>query len=168
MPRRLQALVEYRTPDSVARVMTWSDEWNSRVRLAWREQSGTPTVFRSYFRVSLDAQTTTEIAVTNAGHPGYDRSADLRVIYQRADDHDLETALVLAPFATCMMTLDELFPLHASDPRQAGFGIVLLESTSDLAGIAFTRHRGNSALAAEHFLWLYSDHAGEPIWPVGS
>src|ERR1700686_3373104 len=29
-PRRLQALLEYRTPVSAARVMAWSDVWNGR------------------------------------------------------------------------------------------------------------------------------------------
>ncbi len=163
VPRRLQALVEYSGLNSVARVMTWSDEWNSRVRLARRDGSESPTLFRSYFRVVLDDAMSTEIAVTNAGHPGYDRSASARLIFRRNDQPDLETTLVLAPFATCFESLVSLFP-----EAEPGHGIVLLESTSDLASIGFTRHRRTGTLSAEHFLVLYADQAGKLVLPAGS
>jgi hypothetical protein len=168
VPRRLQALVEYSGTNSVARVMTWSDEWNSRVRLARRERRDVPTIFRSYFRVCLDAMASTEIAVTNAGHPGYDRSAEVKVLLKRADHSDLETMLILAPFATKITTLDELFPGILSGDAMPGHGIVLLESSSDLASMGFTRHRRTGALAAEHFLVHYAEQSGELVLPAGS
>ena len=168
VPARLQALVEYRGLESVARVMTWSDEWNSRIRLARRDRSSAATIFRSYFRVCRDANTTTEIAVTNAGHPGYDRTANARLIYRRPGHTDLENTLTLAPFATCMTALEELFPEIVGSEGDTDHGIVLLESSSDLASIGFTRDRRTGALAAEHFLVLYSLQEGKLVLPAGN
>ena len=72
--RDLQALVEYEYGSSVARIMGWSDEWNSRVKLAWRHRNGTANL-GSYYRVWRDPDTTTEVIITNAGHKDYAETA---------------------------------------------------------------------------------------------
>ncbi|TAL43578.1 MAG: hypothetical protein EPN91_06090 [Salinibacterium sp.] len=168
VPGHLQALMEYRRPNSVARVMTWSDEWNSRVRLARRDRSLEPPRYRSYFRVDAGADVVTELAITNAGHNGYDRSAEVRATYRSADGRDWHADFSLTPFATRTATSGELFDGSADRPPMDQPGIVLLESSSDLACIAYTHQCSTGALAAEHFLWLQSEHEGELLLPAGS
>lgn len=168
VPRRLQALLEYRRAESVARVMAWSDEWNSKRRLAQRDRSPDPPRHRSWYRVWEDPDSTTELSITNAGHPGYNRSADVRVTLRAAAGPVGQTDFELAPFATRMVTVEELFPGAREALAPAGLGLALIESRSDLANVAFTRHRASGAIAAEHFLSLPSEHDGEPVVPSGS
>jgi hypothetical protein len=59
VPRRLQALVEYRGAKSIARVMAWSDEWNSIARLARRRQR--PVAPRAFCRVVASRSVDTEL-----------------------------------------------------------------------------------------------------------
>lgn len=167
VPCHLQALLEYRRADSVAHTMTWSDQWNSKVRLARRDRSATPAISRSWFRVLEDAELTTEIAITNAGHGGYDRAADVRLILHGSDGPVAETTLRLAPFATRMATISQLFPDAAASLKPSGLGALVVESASDLANIAFTRHSKSGAIAAEHFMSLPTEHEGRIEWPSG-
>jgi hypothetical protein len=168
VPGHLQALLEYRRADSVAHTMTWSDEWNSKVRLAKRDRSATPAISRSWFRVLEDTDLTTEIAIANAGHDGYDRSADIRLILHGSHGRIAETHFRLAPFATRMATIDQLFPGAIAALAPSGLGMLLAESTSDLANIGFTRHRKSGAIAAEHFMGLPTKHEGRTEWPSGN
>lgn len=168
VPRRLQALFEYRGPESIARTMAWSDEWNSRVRLAQRDRNRTPQVSKSFFRIWEDAELTTEVAITNAGHAGYNRHADVRLLLMTPHGPILETTLRLAPFATCMATIEQLFPDAVAHPGWTGIGLLVTESASDLANLAFTRVRASGAIAAEHFLPLPTEFMGRLEWPAGN
>ncbi len=168
VPRRLQALMEYRNSGSVARIMTWSDEWNSRVKIARREQLVAPPIYRSFFRVLPDSQAITEFSITNAGHSGYDRTAEIRAIFLNAEGQRMEANFALAPYATRFTTLAQLFSEVARESWSSGAGVLLLESTSDLASIGFIAHSDGRSLAAEHFLCLYSEHDGEYLLPAGS
>jgi hypothetical protein len=168
VPGHLQALLEYRSAASVARVMTWSDEWNSFVHLAKRDRSIKPTQYRSWFRIWPDADATTEIAITNAGHDGYDRTADVRATYCDGAGKAIETNFLLAPHATRMGSMKEFFPNAIDALRSAPFGIILIESTSDLANVAYTHHHASGTIAAEHFVSLRSEHEGSIVLPAGS
>jgi hypothetical protein len=165
VPCHLQALLEYRRAGSVARVMTWSDEWNSRVRLARRDRSTIPASYRCWFRIWQDADVVTQIAITNAGHDGYGRVAEIRANYCDSAGTSIETKFFLPAYATRMTDMEQLFP---DTIRSSTIGAVVLESYSDLASIAFTYHRGSGAMAAEHFIWLQSEHEGKIILPSGS
>jgi len=167
VPGHLQALIEYRRPRSVAHTMTWSDEWNSRVKLAKRDRSLSPALYQSWFRVLDDAETTTEIAIVNAGHQGYARSAEVHATLCSRAGVVTETRFTLAPYASRFATAEQLFPgLAATHVDRAMFAIVV-ESTSDLASVGFTHH-GGGALACEHFMSLQSLHDGAIILPAGS
>jgi hypothetical protein len=168
VPGHLQALLEYRRADSVAHSMTWSDEWNSKVRLAKRDRSATPAIGRSWFRVFEDTDFTTEIAIVNAGHEGYDRSAEVRLILHGSHGPIAETKFRLAPFATRMATIGQIFPEAMAALAPSGLGLLLAESTSDLANVGFTRHRKSGAIAAEHFMGLPTEHEGRIEWPSGN
>jgi hypothetical protein len=168
VPGHLQALLEYRRADSVAHTMTWSDEWNSRVRLAKRDRSATPAINRSWFRVLEDTDLSTEVAITNAGHAGYDRSADIRLTLHGSHGPIADAHFQLAPFATRTATIEQLFPGAIAALAPSGLGLLLAESSSDLANVAFTRHRKTGAIAAEHFMALPTEHEGRIEWPSGN
>jgi hypothetical protein len=154
VPRRLQALLEYRGETSVAHVMAWSDEWNSAVRLARRDRRDRPARVQSYFRVVDRGDCTTEIAVTNAGHPGYSRAAHVLLQLEGPEGPIAQTRFELAPYATRMALLSEFFPQARAQLAPGGLGLVVASSESDLANVAFTRSSASGALAAEHFLPL--------------
>jgi hypothetical protein len=168
VPRRLQALLEYRRTGSVARVMTWSDEWNSPVRLAKRDRSAAPPSYRSWFRVWQDDGTTTEFAITNAGHNGYDRPAEIHAIYFDHAGGTIETQFSLPAYATRMTNMEQLFPEAIESLRSPAIGVVVLESASDLASVAYTHHHASGTMSAEHFMWLQSEHDGTIVSPSGS
>jgi hypothetical protein len=167
VPRRLQALLEYRRAGAVARVMAWSDEWNSRVRLAERDRSESPPTMRSYYRVWCDTETETELAITNAGHPGYDRAASVRAVLIGRQGEVAHATFDLPPFATAWWTVRSLFPDATRELAPSGHGLVAIESTSDLANLAFSRHRRSGALAVEHFMVWQTEHAGAIVKVAG-
>lgn len=166
VPCHLQALMEYRSAGSVARMMTWSDEWNSRIRLARRARVAEPPVFGAFSRVLADPHLETEFAVTNAGHAGYQAVADVTAHWRGKNGERASSHFELAPFATLFCTLAQLFP-GLADP-QARAGVVLIESESDLASMAFTRCARGTTLSAEHFMALFTLHQGELLAPAGS
>jgi hypothetical protein len=168
VPRHLQALLEYRNEHSVARTMAWSDEWNSNVRVAKRDRMATPLIGKSCFRIWEDVGLGTEIAITNAGHAGYQRDANVRLVLHGADGPVMETELRLAPFATHMAKVEQLFPGARAALAPSGLGMLLIESSSDLANLAFTRHRQTGAIAAEHFMAMPTEHEGSVEWPPGN
>ncbi|HVZ48763.1 MAG TPA: hypothetical protein VG916_08275 [Gemmatimonadaceae bacterium] len=165
VPWHVQALLEYRRAGGVARVMAWSDEWNSRVKLARRDASASPAVSRSYYRVWCDADVDTQLSITNAGHEGYDRTAAVRALLVGAEGVVAETTFALAPFATRLADVRALFPDADARLAPTGHGLVIVESASDLANVAFSCHRASGALAAEHFMVWETVHEGE-IVPV--
>lgn len=165
VPRHLQALMEYRTDRTVAHTMTWSDQWNSRISLARRDRAtGSLPQYRSWFRVRGDAGLETEVAIANAGHAGYDRDATVLARYRDVHGKMLETTLTLAPYVTATMTLASLFP----DATPATPGMLELESSSDLAGVGYTRHAASGSLACEHTMSLLTWHEGWFLTPAGS
>lgn len=168
VPRRLQALVEYRRPDSVARTMTWSDEWNSKVRIAKRDRCATPPRGRSYFRICEDGEVTTEVSITNAGHAGHERVAEVRLVLYGGDGPLAECSLRILPFATRVVTIEQLFPDLPAALGPSGLGMLLIESASDLANVAFTHHRQTGAVGAEHFISLPMHYDGRIEWPPGA
>lgn len=168
VPFHLQALLEYRATNSVARVMGWSDEWNSDVRVARRERSGQPRPSRAYFRVRDDALAFTQVAITNAGHPGYTETAKVRLVLFGAEGQQLEQTVVLAPYETLWQSIDDLFGHTTTLSGNNGLGVLLLESQTDLAAIAFTFHRDGGAVAAEHFMAIGEFVDGSYVLPSGA
>jgi hypothetical protein len=168
VPCHLQALLEYRRDDSIARTMAWSDEWNSRIRLAKRDRRATPLLSRSFYRVWQDGDLSTEIATTNAGHADYDRNANVRLTLLGNDGQTLKLSFQLPPYATRIATIEQLFPDARTILAPSGLGLLLVESVSDLANLAFTRHRRTGAIAAEHFMALATEHDGKIEWPSGN
>lgn len=169
VPRRLQALLEYRGGDSVAHVMAWSDEWNSAVRLARRARRYSPVLIQSYFRVLERADCATEISITNAGHPGYTRCAQIALELHGPQGLIAETSFELAPYATRMAPVLEIFPQAREQLSPGGIGLLVASSDSDLANVAFTRCGAAGALAAEHFLPLHAlDENGHWLVAAGS
>jgi hypothetical protein len=67
-----------------------------------------------------------------------------------------------------MTTIDALFPEAIGALGSATFGVVVLESSSDLASVGYTHDRRSGALACEHLMWLQSEHNGAIVLPVGS
>jgi len=67
-----------------------------------------------------------------------------------------------------MMSIEQLFPDARTALSPLGLGMVLVESSSDLANIAFTRNLRDGSLADEHFMWLHSEHEGKLLLPSGS
>ncbi len=154
VPRRLQALLEYRADASIAHVMAWSDEWNSAVRLARRDRRDHPALLQSYFRVVERTDCATGISITNAGHPGYARSAQIALELHGPQGLIAKTSFELAPYATRMAPVLEIFPNAREQLSPGGIGLLIASSESDLANVAFTRSSASGALAAEHFLPL--------------
>ncbi|MBG9389078.1 hypothetical protein [Caenimonas aquaedulcis] len=163
VPRRLQALVEYRSAASVAHVMTWSDEWNSVVRLARRDRMAHPVAIESWCRVLQRPGVSTEVAITHAGHPGYARAARVQLRLLDARSEVTRVDFELEAFATRFARVDELFPQAAARLAPTGLGVLVASSASDLANMAFTRRSPGGSLAAEHFMPLLA-RAGDGRW----
>ena len=166
VPRRLQALMEYRYRGGTSRTMVWSDEWNSRIKLHKRSLED-PPVLRSYFRVLLDDSLTSIISVTNAGHSNYGVTAGVTVALLNEAGESCETMYELGPYATRLDRIDELFPDSRSFLQPSGLGIVIVGSVCDLANVCFNEHKVSGALSVEHFMTLPTVYAGGVAWPAG-
>ena len=70
----------YRTRDSVARIMAWSDEWNTAQRRIMRRNAGAG--YLSYFRLLGASFLETWVSVTNAGSHELDQPAECTVIVE--------------------------------------------------------------------------------------
>jgi hypothetical protein len=150
-PRRLQALLEYRSPVGAAHVMAWSDEWNSRLRLHRRAREGALPL-RSYYRAIVREGLTTFISVTNAGHGGYREQAPLSIaLVNRAGERRV-IERTLEPYATLFESVPDLFPGADQFLAPIGVGVIEVESIFDLANVQLTRSDRSGAWAAEHFL----------------
>ena len=148
-PGRLQALMAYRTSNSMARIMAWSDEWNTpHRRIARRRAVGG---YRSYFRILSAPFLETWLGVTNAGNHELDSPADYTVIVENHEGDRVSAQHTLAPWATDWKPLDTLVP-GALELLGGKNGLLLVESESDLAMVCFTRHSTSGRWSAEHLM----------------
>lgn len=169
-PRRLQALLEYRTPVSTARVMAWSDIWNGRdhVRNVRDQLAGAYDVsalyadeylgnsgitYRCHYRVWCRPPMLSYIAVTNCGvRERYDQTVSytIRLVNERGESLTCEGRL--GPHATSYQRIDALFPSADVFLQPSGIGIASIDSTADLAVMHLSRHQISGVFSAEHFL----------------
>jgi hypothetical protein len=142
-PYRLQALLEYRTAVSVARVMLWSDSWNAPDRL--RAQR----TYRALSRVFSRGARQSTLAITNPGvGADYDREAPYVVRLRTARGEEQVHRGTLPPHGTKVATIDELFPERPGDE----VALAIVESPFDLATIQRTEDRRSGVVAVEHLL----------------
>jgi hypothetical protein len=167
VPQHVQALLEYQHRESVAHIMGWSDEWNSRPMLAKRKKRP-PHLNRSWYRVWHDDGLQTVVAITNAGHPGYEETASARLVLHGADGSVQETTVDIAPYATLRASMAELFGPVLTMPGPGGIGILRMDSTSDLAAISITSNPQGTAWAMEHFMSLTTLADDAMRMPAGS
>jgi hypothetical protein len=163
-PGRLQALMAYRGPQSMARIMAWSDEWNTAQRRIGRRTAQAP--YRSYFRLLGAPYLESWLSVTNAGDHELDAVADYTVIVENRAGERLTSDHTLAPWATAWKPLDEVVP-GATDLLGCANGLLLVESESDLAMVCFTRHRISGRWSAEHLMSAPTPSTDGMIWPAG-
>lgn len=168
IPRRQQTLAEYLSPGHRANVMAWSDEWNSRIRVAKRQRTASVTPLRACFRVYADSENVTLLAISNPGHEQPPPPAKATVLLYSPLGRIGSATLDIAPFGTRLIALPDLFPAALLSQLDGGLGLVVLESESDLASIAFVRHLGSCALAAEHFMAMQSSANGRIVLPAGN
>lgn len=164
-PRRLQALMEYRTPHSAARVMAWSDVWN------WQERScSLPEVnYLAYYRVWWQFPFTSYISLTNCGiDADYDRTVAYRLRLENGRGDYLIHEGTIPPQGTLYQSVQELFPAIAEFLGQQPIGLVVVETTADLASMHLTWHQHSGVYAAEHFLPVVTLHDGQLYSPCGS
>jgi hypothetical protein len=164
-PGRLQALMAYRSTESIARIMAWSDEWNTPQRRIESRRAFGP--FRSYFRVLAAPFLETWLGVTNAGNHELDSPAEFTVIVEAESGERVASHHTLAPWATAWTTVDDLVP-GATHLLGEINGLLLVESESDLAMVCFTRHRVSGQWSAEHLMSAPTPTADGVIWPAGS
>ena len=157
-PRRLQALMEYRTAVSVARTMLWSDRWNAPDRV--REQ----LTYRALFRVFARGPRMSKLAITNPGvSSDYDRVAPYVVRLRSARGEELVHRGELAAHATTVASIDELFPSRFEDE----LALAIVESPFDLASMHLTIDARSGVVAAEHLLAVF-ERVGETLFaPCG-
>ena len=167
VPSHVQALVEYQHRESVAHIMGWSDEWNSRPALA-RRKKNPPHVNKSFYRVWHDGDFETELVITNAGHRDYREAAHATLTLQGTGGAAAAVPVEIAPYATLRATVSDLFGKDLAILGINGIGALRIESTSDLAAISVTRNRRGTALAMEHFMSLLTRSEGKLRMPAGS
>jgi hypothetical protein len=164
-PRVLQALLEYRTAHGTARVMAWSDEWNSPQRAVARGR----VVYRAYSRVWCRPPLETHLCITNCGNERrYADPAAFTVLLLNGHGDHVRAEGVVPPHGTVFQAVDSFFPDAVRFLRPEGVGMVVVESVYDLAQIQITRHAGSGVVAAEHFMALSSAWDGTRLRPSGS
>ncbi len=163
-PRRLQALLEYRTPQSTARVMAWSDSWNWSVR-----QRLHPLTYRAYYRVWCKTPFLSSVAITNCGIAlNYDQTVSYRMRLENGSGDFLTYEGKLAPQATDFGPVQRFFPDATEFLNGQSMALVIVESRADLAIMHLSRHERSGVYAAEHFLPAPTRHAGKLHYPCGS
>ncbi len=157
-PRRVQALLEYRTEVSVARTMLWSDRWNAVDR-----PHGAPP-YRALFRVFARGPRTSTLAVTNPSVAlDYDRTAPYVIRLTSARGDELVHSGTLAPHATMRATIGELFPAFAGE-----LAVATVESAFDLASMHLTIDTRSGVVAAEHLMAIAERVDGVVRRPCGA
>ncbi len=168
-PRRLQALMEYRTDVNTSRVMAWSDTWSTPLRLL--QQIPRLAGYRVWARPSF----TTYISITNAGprpHVDgtgeYEHVAEYSITLRAPDGRSSSVSGVLAPHATRFASVYELFPEAKDLLGELGVGWLVVESFEDLALVQFTHHDRSGVWSAEHFMAVTYMHKGRITSAAGS
>lgn len=162
-PRRLQALMEYRSPESAARSMLWSDRWNTPERV--REQGHG---YKALYRAFVEPPRRSHVVVSNcAVHPRYDLDAPYAVILEDGRGRARSFEGVLPPHGTAMHALDDLFPNAAPWLGEQPAGVVIVESAFDLASMHLTEDTTSGVWAAEHLMAVQEEIDGRWYSPVG-
>ena len=169
-PRRLQALLEYRTPVNTARVMAWSDIWNGRerartvrdrlagvydVEALYDEQylGDSGVIYRCHYRVWCRPPLVSLVAVTNCGiREDYDETVTYTIRLFNEGGESLTREGRLGPHATDYQRIDSLFPSADVFLGPSGIGIASIDSTADLAVMHLSHHQTSGVFSAEHFL----------------
>lgn len=166
-PRRLQALLEYRSPHSASRAMAWSDEWNSDRRQAQVKRD--PVLLQSYFRVWHDEAIESFLAITNCGIPlVYDYTARYALILRKENGDCLRYEGSVEPQATEFATLEHFFPDIDTFMGEDRYAMAIVESVDDLAMVWAGRHRRSGVYSVEHFMGAYVYHKGRYHSTAGS
>lgn len=164
-PGHLQALMAYTGGETCARIMAWSDQWNtSPRRLALRTSGGH---YESYFRTPSASCLEAWVGITYCGAADLDSVARYRLIVRAADGEEAAIDRELAPWATEWGTVESLVT-QAAAMLSAGPCLVVVESEFDLAMVCFTRHRVSGRWAAEHFMSAPVAGRDGEVWPAGS
>lgn len=163
-PGRLQALCEYRTSQSTARVMFWSDLWNcSDRRLLPR------ITYRGFYRVWFRPPIVSHISITNCGvSPDYDRAVAYRLRLENGEGETLVHEGRLPPHGTAFGSVDAFFPAVREFLGSQAVGLAVVESQSDLAIMHLSYHQASDVWSAEHFLSTPTYHAGKYYSKCGS
>jgi hypothetical protein len=177
-PRRLQALLEYRTPVSAARVMAWSDVWNARHKLAELNRAlgdflpvhkiyppeclhDAGVTYHGHYRVWCKPPIISHIAVTNCGvEPDYTLRAPYLLQLRNRRGETLDYRGDLAPQATDWGRIDQLFPNVSEFAGPDAIVMATIDSTADLAVMHLTEHQSSGVFSAEHFLASGTYHDG--------
>jgi len=163
-PGRLQALMAYRGPQSLARIMAWSDEWNTPQRRIQRRHADGG--YLSYFRLLAAPYLELWLGVTNAGNHELDSAADYTVIIENHAGERISAQHTLAPWATAWEPVDTVVP-GATELLGGVNGLLLVESESDLAMVCFARHRLSVRWSAEHLMSAPTPTPDGLLWPAG-
>jgi hypothetical protein len=164
-PKRLQALMEYRTAQSSAKVMAWSDFWN------WQERAKFAPVlnYMAYYRVWWQAPFLSYLSLTNCGiDADYDLTATYRLRLENGRGEFLLCEGTIPPQGTLYKAAHELFPSIADFLGEQSVALLVVETTADLASMHLTQHQVSGVYAAEHFLPTYTLHNDEFHSPCGS
>ena len=164
-PGRLQALMEYSTAESTAKVMAWSGVWNwqERVRFA-------PVVnYVAYYRVWCRSPFISYVSLTNCGiDADYDRSVDYCLRLENGRGEYLVYEGSIPSQGTVYQSIHELFPTIADFLGDQPVGLVVVETTADIASMHLTWHQLSGVYAAEHFLPTHTLHEDNLYMPCGS
>ena len=185
-PRRLQALLEYRTPVSAARVMAWSDIWNGRHKLrelkekvgdivpmdrifAPHYRSEASVTYHCHYRIWFKPPIVSYLAVTNCGiEKEYSKRAPYVLKLHNRRGEFLEAQGDLAPQATDWGRVDKFFPGVSELAGSDGILMATIDSPADLAVMHLTEHERTGVYSAEHFMASGSYHEGRYHWICGS
>jgi hypothetical protein len=170
-PRRLQALLEYHTPMSAARVMAWSDVWNGRHKVRELKQKLGPlklvenifsrryyrdeigTTYHCHYRVWFKPPIMSYIAVTNCGiEQDYSKRATYVLTLHNTLGESLGYRGEIAANGTDYGRIDEFFGRAAEFAGSDGVMIATIDSPNDLAVMHLTGHERSGVYSAEHFL----------------
>lgn len=175
-PRRLQALLEYRSPVSTARVMAWSDIWNGRARIRQLRDElsgflpienfygekylgGPEVVYRCHYRIWCRPPIRSYIAITNCGiAEDYAETVAYAVRLFNSRGEALVYSGTLAPHATDYGRVDLFFPSAEEFLGPSGIGVASVESKADLAVMHLSHHETSGVYSAEHFMASVNYH----------
>ncbi len=164
-PRRLQALMAYRSGDACARIMAWSDEWNTpKRRYRLHQRAGH---YLSYYRAWCVPFIETWLGITNAGTADLTEPATCRLIVRNDCGEEVFAERTLAPLATDWSLVGELVEGANELLARSASALILVESTFDLAMVAFSRHTVSGTWSGEHFMSAPVQTAGGEVWPAG-